>query len=120
MAKDYQKEIDFSFFAVNLRYSKSDYNELTPKEKAFILNSWEDKTVSDSTLLRNAVFNAINNAFRKKGKRFQELWKKKQRPINKETAHHNYDIVCQAESASGKEWVNLIYAANGINRKGGT
>lgn len=116
-AKDYRNAIDFAFFAVNFGYSKADYNALTPLEKAFILKAWESKLVSDTTYQRNAVLNAISNAFRKKGKKFIPLWKKKQKRINKEVAKDNLKLVENLEKQNGKAWVDLVYKANGIKKK---
>ncbi|WP_233456971.1 hypothetical protein [Blautia producta] len=60
MAKDYQKEIDFCLFLwLILDIQKSDYEMLTPCEKAFIYKAWENKAVSDSTMFRDAALNAI-------------------------------------------------------------
>lgn len=122
MAKDYQKEIDFAFFVVNFGYSKSDYEMLTPCEKAFIYKAWENKAVSDSTMFRDAALNAISNAFRKKNKRFIRLWKKKQKKANKDVIKENLHVIEEAEKKEGKGWVDLIYQTNGFTpprRKGG-
>ena len=62
IAEPYRNDMDFAFFAVNLGYSKSDYEELTPREVVFIRKAWEEKLVSDNTLMRNAVLNAVSNA----------------------------------------------------------
>lgn len=121
LAKDYQKEIDFAFFVVNFGYSKADYEALTRKEKVFIYKAWENKTVQESTHLRNSVLNAVNNALRKKGKKFVHLWKKKQKKLDKDVAKENMKIIRTVESNEGKAWVDLIYKANGLTaprRKG--
>lgn len=116
MAKDYQKEIDFAFFAVNFGYSKSDYETLTPREKVFIYKAWENKVVSDSQMLSNAVSNAVSNSLRKKGKKAVPLWKKQPKRLDKETAKENLNLVTELENKEGKTWVDLIYQANGIDR----
>lgn len=117
LAEPYQNDMDFAFFAVNLGYSKSDYYELTPREAAFIRKKWEEKTVSESTLLRNSVLNAVSNALRKKNSRFHELWKKLGRPIDKEKAEDNMKIVQEIEEKEGKGWVDKILQANGLKRR---
>lgn len=114
MAKDYSNEIDFAFFAVNFNYSKSDYEELTPKEKSFIYKAWEDKVVRESTLLNNAVYNAIANSQRKKGKKYQKLWKKRVKGINKDIAFNNEEIIKNIEKRDGKGWVDKLHKAVGI------
>ena len=46
--------------------------ELTPAEKRFLLKAYEEKVVSDSTLLAAAVANAVGNVLRKKGKKSKQ------------------------------------------------
>lgn len=108
--------MDFAFFAVNFHYSKDDYNALTPAEKAFIFKAWEDKTVSDSTMLRDAVLNAVSNAFRKKGKKFKKLWKRKQEKADLEIVRDNYKIIMEVEAKEGKAWIDKVLRANGLRR----
>lgn len=117
MAKSYRSEIDFAFFVVNFGYSKADYEALTQRERAFIYKAWENKLVNDTTQLRNAVLNAINNAIRKKGKKFLALWKKRQKKLDKDVAKDNLKIVTNIEDTEGKGWIEKIYAANGIKPK---
>lgn len=119
MAEPYRNVMDFAFFAVNFGYSRRDYDSLTPTEKAFIYKAWEDKTVSESTVLRDAVLNAVSNALRKKNARFRKLWRKAQEPIDKEMARENLNTVQEIEEKEGKSWVDRILRANGIRRKGG-
>lgn len=107
----------FAFFAVNLGYSKSDYYELTPREAAFIRKAWEEKLVSDNTLMRNAVLNAVSNALRKKNARFRELWKKLGRTVDKEKAVDNLNLVHEIEEKEGKGWIDKILQANGLKRR---
>lgn len=116
LAKDYQKEIDFAFFVTNFNYTKDDYLNLTPKEKVFIMKAWESKLVSDTTHIRNAVLNAVSNAMRKKNKKFNELWKKKQRKLDKEYAENNLKIIQDLEEKSDKSWVDKIYGVNGMTK----
>ncbi|SJZ37901.1 hypothetical protein [Garciella nitratireducens] len=115
LAKDYKNDIDFAFFAVNFNYSKSDYEELTPKEKTFIYKAWEDKIVRESTLLNNAVYNAIANSHRKKGKKYQKLWKKKPKSVDQDIAYNNMKIIKDIEKRDGKSWIEKIYKAGGLN-----
>lgn len=111
--------MDFAFFAVNFHYSRSDYLSLTPVERAFIFKAWEDKTVSDTTLLRDSVLNAVSNALRKKNARFKKLWEKIQPPVNKEQANNDLQIAREIEEKEGKGWIAKVLAANGFKRKGG-
>lgn len=104
----YSEYEDFAFFAVNFGYSKKDYESLTPTEKAFIIKAYETKTVNDSTFIRNAVLNAVNNAFRKKGKQFIELWKKQQK-YDEEEIENDLKIIKENEEKEGKGWIALIY-----------
>ncbi len=104
--------MDFAFFAVHFGYSKSDYNALTPRERAFILKAYETKTVNESTLLRDAVFNAINNAIRKKGKAFHKLWKKAPRTISDEEFEENRNIAYEVQQKEGKNWAAELMRRN--------
>ena len=112
MAKPYQQEIDFAFFVVHFHYSKADFMALSDVEKAFIRKEWENYTVSWTTLVRDAVFNAVSNALRKKGKRFQKLWKKRQKKADKEVIRENTKTIMEIEKKE-KGWIELIYKANG-------
>lgn len=117
LAKDYRQEIDFAFFVVNFGYSKTDYEALTRKEKAFIYKAWENKVVSDTTHSRNAYMNAYVNARRKKGKKLMPLWKKKQKKVNKDVAKDNLNLINEIEQKDGKSWIDLIYQGSGFKRK---
>lgn len=117
LAEPYRNDMDFAFFAVNLGYSKGDYYELTPREAAFIRKAWEEKLVSDNTLMRNAVLNAVSNALRKKNARFRELWKKLGRTVDKEKAVDNLNLVHEIEEKEGKGWIDKILQANGLKRR---
>lgn len=121
IAKPYQREIDFAFFVANFGYSKADYDAITPKEKAFIYKAWENKTISDSYLLYNAVFTAVYNANRPKRKKPLKLWKKRgQRIVDMETVDENLKIVKQIDQQEGDSWVRKVYQANNIPfKKGG-
>ena len=122
IAKPYQKEIDFAFFAVNFGYSKTDYEELTPKEKAFIYKAWEEKIVSDSYHVYNAVFTATYNVNRGKNKKALKLWRKaKVRKADMEIIQDNLKIIREVEQKEGTAWIEKIYRANGMKflRKGG-
>lgn len=115
MAEPYQKEIDFAFFAVNFGYSKSDYEELTPRERLFIYKAWENKTVSDSYHVYNAVFTATYNVNRKKNKRALKLWKKvKMKRADIEVISENMKVIKEVEQKEGLSWVDEIYCANGF------
>lgn len=106
--------MDFAFFVVNFGYSKADYEALTITEKAFIMKAYEDKVVSDSTVLAMAVNNAINNALCKKGKRTLKLWKKKNHAVaDKEAMKLSIKQIINHENKEGKGWVEKIYKANG-------
>lgn len=114
IAKDYSTEIDFAFFFVHFGTSKDEYLELTDREKIFIRKAWEEKTVRDTTFLRNAVLNAVSNALRKKSAKFQELWTKMQQPLDKELAKNHLALIQEVEETEGKSWVDLVYQENGL------
>lgn len=116
LAKDYQNEIDFAFFVVNFNYSKADYEALTPAEKLFIRKAYEEKVVSETSSFKEAVQVAVYNCLRKKGKRPVELWKKVQRPADKEVVQEQIRIVEEMEKRNGKSWVDAIYKAAGMQK----
>lgn len=115
MAKPYQDQIDFAFFVVHFGYSRADYDALSEVEKAFIRKAWEDYTVSWTTLVRDAVFNAVGNALRKKGKRFRKLWKKRAQKADREVIRDNTKTIMEIEEKE-KGWIDRIYAANGMKK----
>lgn len=109
--------MDFAFFVVNFGYSKRDYEDLTPREAAFIRKAWEEKLVSDNTLMRNAVLNAVANALRKKNARFRGLWKKRARPVDRDSADESVRTVREIEEKEGKGWIDKILQVNGLKRR---
>lgn len=111
--------MDFAFFAANLGYSKRDYDELTPREKAFIYKAWESKVVADTYNVYNAVFTATYNVNRPKRKKALKLWRKaKTQRANIETVNENLAIAKEVEAKEGKTWVDLIYKKNGLKPPG--
>ena len=118
LAKPYQKDMDFAFFAVNFGYSKADYEDLTPRERMFILKEWESKTVSDTTHMRNAFMNGYMNARRKKNKRLIPLWKKKGKRADRDIVKTNLQAVLENQKKEGRSWIELIYQKNGLRQKG--
>lgn len=105
--------IDFAFFVANFGYTRSDYDNLTLTERAFIFKAWEDKQVVESTLIDKAVFNATVNANRKKGKKIHPLWEKKKtaRQITEIEATKFKDAKekIQAIDPDGN-WIKRIYS----------
>ncbi|GGP07273.1 hypothetical protein GCM10011346_02600 [Oceanobacillus neutriphilus] len=100
----------------NFGMSKRDYGELTELEKAFIRKAYESKIVSEMSHLRNAVLNAVNNAMRKKGKKFQELFKKKQAKADKDYNENAIAIIHEIEAKEGKSWVDKVYQGAGLRK----
>lgn len=100
--------------------SKSEFDMLTEKEKMFIRKEYENKFISDTTWLRNAVLNAEANINRKKNKRFIDLFPKKNM-ADKEYNEQSIQNVLAMEEKNGKGWVDLVYKANGMKtpQKGG-
>lgn len=111
--------MDFAFFAANFGFSRKEYGELTPREINFLYKAWENRAVSESYLLYNAVFTAVYNVNRPKRKRALKLWKKaKVRKANMETVQENLRIIREVEASEGTDWVKKIYAANGMKYPG--
>ncbi|MFP7202216.1 phenylalanine racemase [Lysinibacillus halotolerans] len=103
--------------------SRREFDMLTEKEKMFIKKAHENKFISDTTWMRNAVLNAEANVNRKKGKKFIELFPKKQ-VADKEYNENSINNILQMEEEKGKGWVDLVYKANGMkkpipNKEGG-
>lgn len=113
--------MDLAFFVVNFGYTKADYQQLTEAEKKFIRKEFEKKTITDATYIRDAVFNAVNNALRKRNSKFQELFKKRQVKADVEFNQNAIKVVNDLEKRGGKSWVEKVYAANGLKipTKGG-
>lgn len=116
LASQYHKDIDFAFYFVNFGTTKSEFLELTRREKAFIRKAWEDKQVRESELMRNAVLNAVSNAMRKKSAKFVDLWKRQQQPANMEIVEAHLEIINKNIADEGKYWVDLVYQANNMTK----
>lgn len=113
LAGPYQDDMDFAFFVVHFGYNRVEYDMLTKRQRAFILKAWEDKTVQESTLLRNAALNAVTNAMRKKGKPFCVLWKKKQQKADIEIVQEQMRIAREVDEKDGGAWIDKLRAAYG-------
>lgn len=117
IAEPYRKDMDFAFFAVNFGYSKADYEALTPREKIFLLKAWENKLVSDTTFIYNAVFTASYNVNRGRRKRALKLWRKARvQKADMDVVSENLGIIREVEAREGKGWVDLIYERNGLKK----
>lgn len=107
--------MDFAFFAVNFGYSKSDYEALTKRERAFIYKAWENKIVMENSLIYSAVFTATYNVNRPKQKRPLKLWKKNViKKADIEIIDENLNVIKSVDRAEGKGWINKIYKTIGL------
>lgn len=102
--------------------SKQEYETLTETEKLFIVKEHENKFMSSTTWMRNAVLNGVANAMRKKGKKFIELFPTKKQ--SRADVDYNKDALKKVEdmeAKKGKGWVRKIYDKLGIkpSKKGG-
>ncbi|WP_419955941.1 phenylalanine racemase [Neobacillus niacini] len=95
--------------------SRTEFDMLTEKEKMFIRKEHENKFMSDTTWLRNAVLNAEANINRKKNKRFIELFPKNNK-ADKEYNQNAVKNILEIEKTNGKGWVDLVYKANGMKK----
>lgn len=80
IASFFRDDLDFAFFAARLGWSIRDYEETTSVQRQLIRKELETLTVETSSLLKNAVQVAVNNAH---SKRKAKLWikrRKKQPP----------------------------------------
>lgn len=115
MAKPYQHDIDFAFFAANFGYSKAEYESLTPREINFLYKAWENRVVSESYRIYNAVFTAMYNVNRPKRKKALALWKKSgAHKADMETIRENLSIIKEIDRAEGSEWARRVYRENGL------
>lgn len=78
----------------------------------FIRKAYENKVVTESTLIRDAVLNAIANSRRKRGKSLIKLWKKVTKRADHKAIRDNMDIIAEIEKKE-TGWIEKIYAANG-------
>jgi hypothetical protein len=117
VARPFSKEIDLAFFVVNFGYSKSDYEALTKRERAFIYKAWESKRMLDAVLVYKGVFAANYNLNRKKGKQPIEVWvKPKTAEITAQKAQKYKDGIRrlqEREKANGQTWMQKVFKANG-------
>lgn len=105
----------FAFFAANFGYSRAEYDALTPAEVMFLQKAWEDRQVSLSYLIYNAVFTAEYNVNRPKRKRALKLWRKSRvRKADMEVVNDNLETIQEAEKNDGTDWVRKIYEKNGL------
>lgn len=118
-AKEYHRLIDFAFFVANFNYTKAQYDALTSVEKLFIRKAWENKQVLETSLINNAMVNALGNLHRKKGKKWIRLWNPKPKQTNREAQQDNLALIEQMEKEQGKGWVELLYKSIGKEVKRG-
>lgn len=97
--------MDFAFFCVNFGYSRSDYDQLTLTEKLIIKKRWEDKTISQATLIQRAVEVAVANVFRTKGPEIT-LFRKVKADLNKE----EIDVAIEQAKEITKDWGEKVAA----------
>ena len=106
----YERERDLAFFVANFGYTKEDYNQLTPKEKAFIYKAYERKLVLESSIASNGVGIAVRNVLRRDGEPYIQLWEKKNKQIeNIEEIMNAVEVVLEMEERDGKDWVKALY-----------
>jgi alanine-alpha-ketoisovalerate/valine-pyruvate aminotransferase len=87
---------------------------LTNTERLFIRKAYENKVVSETTLIRDAVYNAMHNAYRKKGASFMELWKER-KPVDKKEVQADMTLVAKIEKKEAG-WIDMIYRNAGLRK----
>ena len=118
--EEYADYIEMAFFVVHLGFTKDQYWDLTPVEKAFILKAYEDRIVAETTHIRDAVFNAKINADRKRGKPFRKLWQRRAK-VDHDVIRTQYRTILDIEKKEkekiakngGLSWIEKIYKAAG-------
>lgn len=85
------------------------------------MKAWEDKTVRDTTYIRDAVLNAIVNGLRKKRQKFRKLWKKAGMMTEDKQMDMKQKLqaIEEIEKKSSKNWIEKILENAGLKRKGG-
>lgn len=118
-AEPYRKDMDFAFFAVNFGFSKSEYEELTPREINFLYKAYENRMVSQSYMLYNAVFTAMYNVNRPKNRRMLKLFhKQKTQKADMQVVEDNMRIVEETDINDGN-WLERLYRESGIFKERG-
>lgn len=111
--KLYQEDVLFAFFVANFHYTKSDYEQLTRRERTFIMKAYENKLVSDNQYLYSAVFAATYNAQRTKKQRALKLWEKeKVKKADMNIVKEAADVMAEVERKEGSSWIDKVYKAN--------
>lgn len=106
--------MDFAFFAVNFGFSKSEYEELTPREINFLYKAYENRMVSQSYMLYNAVFTAMYNVNQPKNRRMLKLFhKQKTQKADMQVVEDNMRIVEETDINDGN-WLERLYRESGI------
>lgn len=86
---------------------------MTPREKAFIYKAWENKVVSESYHIYNAVFTATYNVNRRKNKKALKLWRKASvQKADMEVIQDNLRIIREVEQTEGRSWIAKVLRAN--------
>lgn len=76
----------------------------------------------EKTSMYDAVFKAVYNNFRKKGKKALSIFNKPStQKADMEVIENNISVVREVEQKEGKDWVKAIYEANGMKlpKRGG-
>ena len=99
-----------AFFVVNFGFSKDEYYDLTPVEKALIYKAWEDKVVLDTTMQYKAMATAIRNTINLSKRRRPpvKLWTKKQKKADLKRVEEDIRIVNEITN-NNKDWIKKIY-----------
>ncbi|CAG9621091.1 phenylalanine racemase [Sutcliffiella rhizosphaerae] len=121
LAEPFLEEKELAFFVVHIGLSPKDYSQLTNLEKLFISKEYENKFISSTTWTRNAVLNGVANARRNKGKKFIDLFPKKQAKADLEYNENVIEAISRMENKNGKGWVDRVYEKLGFKdfKKGG-
>lgn len=110
--QDNKIDIEFAWFAVNLGYSKDDFEQLTQREIAFIKKAWENKVVLDTSMQFKAMMTSFANVYRKKGKGVKKLWEKSKGTMlaheEVEAKKQELEIAKQIAKKDGNDWVKKI------------
>lgn len=114
-----EKDIDFAFFAAELGYTRRQYEELTPRDKAFIRKAWEDRIVRETNTLHSVIYSAVLYTKPKKSgrlRKFKPFWKKNAPKATEEMKQEALQLEAR-EKEKGFAWINKILRGRAGRRR---
>lgn len=73
----------------------------------------------DMSMMYKAGFTAYYNCNRSKRKKALKLFDKRSQKANMEAVENSIAVAMEVEAKEGKSWVDKVFYANGIKKRGG-